>query len=678
MFKFVEDNVNGVGTKRKLSAGPCDTCKRRHKRCSHNDTGRTTSSPESPKDRPLPSISEALAGGPGSIPRSISQDDFSQHRDAQTFTRQQQQQQQQPPQGDDAHIRFVADLSPESAFIINAKRPVGERNISKHGVGLWLGQEHDTSPREPPPEEDTHVTVVPADVLDGTAGQPLLLTTLRPALRRECMTTLPPEREVAVLTDLYYEKIDPIFPILSQEPWEKHNTMETIVLKQCICLIASLDPTMCPHLRLPHTHRVLPQDEFRARIAVAVKQALDLGFITDEIVLMQVCTLMSMYVEKQGFGELSTYYCAQAILHEQTLGFHVGWPDGRAGGERSRRLFWCVWVLDRLNAATNGRPTVIHRSDMDRKVIDSVEDQPAPFKLLIRIAQFLEHTISLYRPGTMMQDQSGKVDDTFEDLVEASGAQNLPNGLLASLELFYLSVVIIRGRSAGHRPSSELQWFCATRIVAVASGEFKSSLVFWPILPYSVTVAASVAYRSLRNSPMPYNRRRAYKLFQDSCEVLEDLSRMFLSARAMARLAMDTMQEVERVAAERTRRDSIRLMEGTATPTTEENTLPNNHNSHGSESMGQTQQQQHQLTGLPPQQQMAPGVAPHMTPSLPGSSDQLDANFFSGFDGEAGIFGNFDPNFDLGRIDAIFSANLDPSAPPFMDRWAWSGTVYME
>lgn len=307
---------------------------------------------------------------------------------------------------------------------------MGDRNISRHGVGLWLGQEQDTSPKEPAPEEDTRVTVVPAEVLDGCAGQPLLLSTLRPALRRECMATLPPERELGLLMDLYYEKIDPIFPMLSQEPWERHNTMETTALKQCICLVASLDPTMCPHLRLPHTNRVLPQDEFRARMAAAVKQSLDLGFITDEVVLMQVCTLMSMYVEKQGFGELSTYYCAQAILHEQTLGFHVGWPDDRAGGERSRRLFWCVWVLDRLNAATNGRPTVIHRSDMDRKVIDSVEDQPAPFKLLIRIAQFLEHTISLYRPGTMMQDQSGKIDDTFEDLVEASGAQNLSNGLL--------------------------------------------------------------------------------------------------------------------------------------------------------------------------------------------------------------------------------------------------------
>jgi hypothetical protein len=662
MFKFVQDNVNGVGTKRKMSAGPCDICKRRHKRCSHNETGRTTSSPESPEDRPLPSIAEALSGRSASTPRSVSQDYFSQQRNPQPLTHQ--------PQPNDVHVRFVADLSPESAFIINAKRPVGDGNISRHGVGLWLGQEHETWSSEPASEEETRVAVVPAEVLEGSAGQPLLLSTLRPALRRECMATLPADTEVAALMDLYYEKIDPIFPLLNQEPWEKHSPMEAIALKQCICLIASLDPTMCPHLRLPHTNRVLPQQEFRERIAAAVKQALDLGFITDEIVLMQVCTLMSMYVEKQGFGELSTYYCAQAILHEQTLGFHVGWPDGRAGGDRSRRLFWCVWVLDRLNAATNGRPTVIHRSDMDSKVIESVQDQPAPFRLLIRIAHFLEHTISLYRPGTMMQDQSGTIDDTFEDLVEASGAHNLGNGLLASLELFYLAVVIIRGRSAGHRPSSELQWFCATRIVAVASGEFKSSLVFWPILPYSVTVAASAAYRSLRNSPMPYTRRRAYKLFQDSCEVLEDLSKSFLSARAMARLAMDTLQEVERVAAERTRRASIKVLEGTGNPLTEESTVSNTHSSQDSERIDQIQQQQQQqLPELTPQP-LGTGVLPQVAPGLPGSQHQLDANFFSGFDGEASIFGNFDPNFDLGRIDAIFSANLDPSAPPFMEKWA--------
>lgn len=570
---------------------------------------------------------------------------------------------QQSPGSEDANIRFVAELCPESAFIINAKRPAGDGNISRHGVGLWFDQKaDDDQATEPGPEEgDQDTANVLAEALDGgPVGQSLLLASLRPALRRECIATLPPAYELGLLSDLFYAKINPIFPLLEDEPWEKHSIMETTALKQCICLVASLDPTMRPHLRLPHTEHVLPQLDFRRRIAAAVKQSLDLGFIADEVVLLQVCTLMAMYVEKQGFGELSVHYCAQAVLHEQTLGFHVGWPDGRAGRERSRRLLWCVWVVDRLNAATNGRPTLIHRRDMDRKVMISVEDQPPPFKLLIRIAEFLDSTISLYRPHAMAQEQSDNANATFEDLVEASGAQNLSNGLLASLELFYLAVVILRGRPAGQRPSSELQWFCAARIVAIASGEYKSSLVFWPILPYSVTVAASVAYRSLRNSPMPYNRRRAYKLFQDSCELLEDLSKAFLSARAMARLAMDTMQEVERVAAERTRRDSIRPPEDTVPTTTGENVAENNNN-----------------PPYPPSHNVDPSRRPSLQVHHQLSQQQLDAlppldpDFFNGFDGEAEIFGDFDPSFDLGRIDAIFSANLDPSKWPGAGQFTW-------
>ena len=332
----------------------------------------------------------------------------------------------------DAHIRFVANLSPESAFIINANRRAGNGDIARHGVGLWTGQKLADVSEETTPVED-QAAELPVQALDGSAGQALLLSSLRPALRRECLATIPPDGELGLLSDLFFAKIDPIFPLLREEPWEKHGVMETIALKQCICLVASLDPAMRPHLRLPHTDVVLPQIDFRARIAAAVKQSLDLGFITDKVVLLQVCTLMSMYVAKQGFGELSTYYCAQAVLHEQTLGFHVGWPDGQAGGDRSRRIFWCVWVLDRLNAATNGRPTLIHRRDMDRKVMDSVDDQQPPFKLLIRIAQFLDNTISLYRPHAGVQDQTEDANHTFEDLVEATKAQNLSNGLLGTV-----------------------------------------------------------------------------------------------------------------------------------------------------------------------------------------------------------------------------------------------------
>lgn len=305
-------------------------------------------------------------------------------------------------------------------------------------MGLWLGQKSDDVPEQDSPSDDP-AGDVSAQVLDGFAGQALLLSALRPALRRECIATMPPVYELGILSDLFYAKIDPIFPLLKDEPWDKHGTMETVALKQCICLVASLDPASRPHLRLPHADIILSQIEFRSRVHAAVKQSLDLGFIADKVVLLQICTLMSMYVEKQRFGELSTFYCAQAVLHEQTLGFHVGWPDGKAGGERSRRLFWCVWVLDRLNTATNGRPTLIHRRDVDRKVMNSVDDQPSPFKLLIRIAEFLDHTISLYRPHAIVQNQTENTGHTFEKLVEAAGAHDLSNGLLGMFRLSGLS-----------------------------------------------------------------------------------------------------------------------------------------------------------------------------------------------------------------------------------------------
>lgn len=331
-------------------------------------------------------------------------------------------------------MRFVANLSPESAFIINNQRLEGSDSISRHGVGLWLGQDEEVAV-EAASANDQRVLSVPTQVLDGLSGQTLLLSILRPALRRECLSVIPPKHELGLLSDLYYAKIDLIFPLLKDEPWEKHGAIETVTLKQCICLVASSDPAMRPHLRLPHHDAVLSQLDFRARIFAAVKQTLDLGFIADKIVLLQVCTLMSMYTDDGGFGVLSTHYCAQAILYEQTLGFHVGWPDGKAGGERSRRIFWCVWVLDRLNAATNGRPTVIHRRDVDKKVMDSIDDQPPPFKLLIHLAHLLDYTISLYRPGTMASAQKKKLD-TFEDLIEMASAQNLSSTLLGKAQPF--------------------------------------------------------------------------------------------------------------------------------------------------------------------------------------------------------------------------------------------------
>ena len=261
---------------------------------------------------------------------------------------------------DDSYLRFVGDLSPEASFLANSKveRHHGNRNVSRHDdVGVWLGQK----------PEDSQMTDSDGPVSGPVSSGSMLLSTatnlqtLRDSLRQESMTLLPPPYEYSLLFDLFFLKIDPIFPIIHGERLDDYPALESIALKQCVCLVAALDPSSRRYLRLPNIERVLSPIEFRTRIAAAVHQSLSMGFIKDTMVLLQICALMAMWVEKPGCSELSTYYCSQVVHHSQTLGLHVGWPHDAIGVEKSRRIFWCVWVLDRLNAATNGRPVLMHK-----------------------------------------------------------------------------------------------------------------------------------------------------------------------------------------------------------------------------------------------------------------------------------------------------------------------------
>ena len=329
---------------------------------------------------------------------------------------------------DDAYLRFVGDLSPEASFLAAAPQENGGSSKSRLAdVGVWLGQKSEEHPQ--PGASD------PSRAADQVSpSQPLGLNCLQQLtshLREECMAVLPPPYELTLMTELYYKKIDPLFPILHGENTEDYSTIEAVALKQCVCLQAALDPSLKRHLRLPHTERILSPIDFRSCLAGAVKQSLDMGFIRDKVVLLQVCASMAFFVDKPSCSEVSTYYSAQAVHHSQTLGLHLGWPDDSAKAEKSRRIFWCVWILDRLNAATNGRPVLIHSRDMDKRIMDSVTEQIPSFRLLIRISKFLDDVISQYRPHSGPGSQHEVQENpTFEDLVCETDATGTVDTLL--------------------------------------------------------------------------------------------------------------------------------------------------------------------------------------------------------------------------------------------------------
>lgn len=240
--------------------------------------------------------------------------------------------------------------------------------------------------------------------------------------------------------NLYRNKVDPIFPILQGDDLDSHMAMDSVALKQCVCLVAALDPKLRRHLRLPHSERILSPIEFRAHVASAVKLALDMGFIQDNMVLLQVCALMAFCADQANCSEVSAHYVSQAVHHAQTLGLHLGWPDNGARTEKSRRIFWCIWVLDRLNAAANGRPILIHRQDMDAQIVDTFAEQSPQFKLHIRIAQFLDRVISKYRPQSgVSKEQLLDEDITFEDMVRETGAVDVGSSILGEPSFYSLA-----------------------------------------------------------------------------------------------------------------------------------------------------------------------------------------------------------------------------------------------
>lgn len=334
----------------------------------------------------------------------------------------------------DDYLRFVGDLSPEASFLAGRNQRDGRSNTSRHGdVGVWLGEQQDHQGHA-----GDHRDAEPGMRATGTSPiQPLGLTCLQTfgqRLRQECMSVLPPAYELGLMIELFYAKIDPIFPILHDTTLERPNAMESVALQQCICLTASLDPSLKSHLRLHHVEGVLSQADFRARVAAAVKQSLDMAFIRDTIILLQVCALMAFHASEPGCSDVSPYYSALAVHHSQTLGLHLGWPDEGTKGQGFTRMFWCVWALDRLSAATNGRPVLIHGRDMDQRIMGSESAQIPSFRLFIRISEFLDKVISQYRPHAMQEAQAAADDEpAFEDLVRETESMEIGNALLGEL-----------------------------------------------------------------------------------------------------------------------------------------------------------------------------------------------------------------------------------------------------
>ncbi|KAI1499087.1 hypothetical protein F5X99DRAFT_420135 [Biscogniauxia marginata] len=615
MVKFVESDTSGLPVKRKQVAQACPGCRRRKKRCLHNNAGgcngrlglavspsRETQHPQLDTHVQVTSPSRLTTGPLDSIPTPEESASSGGHTS-----------------------RFVGDLNPEAIFM-EATSLCSRRDVSAPGgFGVWQPQ---TSHGHK--STDSSASNLPS--------QRTVQDILKSYLSSHYLPCCPPAPDFAVLRHIYVEKLDPIFPILStQLSSPPQDEAANRVMQQVVSLAAAADPEATQHLRLSTKGELLSRQEFCSSLSNSIQISVDAGLITDRIFLTRILAALSLYIQPTcpEDADVPALFNSRAVHQMHTLGLQMAADEGTEKSQMIRSIFCCLFALDRINAAFYGRACLIHERDIGWDLDDCIRRQPPPFRLLLMIISLLDKVISLYRPANRHEKAVLIELPIFEQMILDAGASKMSNSCLASLEIFYHSVSILSSQTPAYATSTDLptpatntrRSLSADRISSIVGEEFPGLLSYMPIIPYGVSLSLSVSYRKMRYSKVPMFRNRGKQAFRENTLLLKSLGDTFWTAKIMVAMAEQVIQEMDKAVA------SLAQETGLAD---------------SSKKVDSTSQGDNLATE-------------------PAASDILLDNTIQGDNNWAlleavpdlDVFGYFDPTFDLGAVDAALEGNLD-------------------
>jgi hypothetical protein len=326
--------------------------------------------------------------------------------------------------------RFVGDLNPEGVFI-EAISPTSARDLSNRGgVGVWeIKSQSDESANF---TDSSHLKNSPFTSI--LSQDPAVSRVFLSHLHDQCLSCLPSAVDFNALQHIYLRKIHPIFPILSQIPYDVDDiSPSTVIIKQAICLAASMDPDAAPYLRFLPDGLLLTHRDFSHRLSNFMRLAQDIGLITDKVVLIQSCAILAFYVRpiNPSEADLPALLSSRAVSYVQTLGLHLA--SNSAGNESTvaESLFCAIWALDRLSAAFYGRPVLMHERDIGRDLDVCFKRQYPCFQLFLNVIRWLDKIICLYRPRVSSVKSELTIEfPSFEDLILTAGATGEESSIL--------------------------------------------------------------------------------------------------------------------------------------------------------------------------------------------------------------------------------------------------------
>jgi len=271
-----------------------------------------------------------------------------------------------------------------------------------------------------------------------------------------------------------------------------------------------------------------------------------------KVLLIQVLALLSMHADGPAGNEQASLHLAQAIHHAHTLGMQFGRARSDDKAEYATQLFWCLWSLDKLSCAINGRPLLIHDQDNNLESPVSKPDlKRTPFGIWLQLAGALDHVITFYRPNSDPTATGWEEGfPNFEEMLGEEGSA-LDAPTLAVLELFHHCVAMwsYRARSINDpipsTPSYVRQSLACVRTISILTKECPEDLPPLPVVPYAVSLSTAVSYRAFRQTKLASHRKRSKEDLEACCKILEKMRDSWWSAGAMADLGTAALKNAE-------------------------------------------------------------------------------------------------------------------------------------
>ena len=321
-----------------------------------------------------------------------------------------------PP--NEASPRFVGDLNPEARLVEEEVSPGESQGISPEKVGVWV----QARPGSKSTTSDGFSLII-------NSHDNVLPNQLYPSI-----SDLVKTEDILTLSNLYFANIHPMVPILNEKEYRQCLANFTIpmALAHVVCLIAAKDNAAGPYLKLLSSGETrVAVKPFCLQLHKSITRSISSGTKPKKITLIRILGLLSLHHQGSDGAEEASGYIAQAMHHAQTFALHLQRPSDE--NCEMRRTFWCLWTLDRLNAATNSRPCIMNDIDISVEPLTPAQSGSVAFDIWFRISKTLNSVIGLYRP-TNPETITG-IDFEylgFEQIVEDASGWHLPSSTLGS------------------------------------------------------------------------------------------------------------------------------------------------------------------------------------------------------------------------------------------------------